>query len=147
MSDRDDCRRLLDTVPDGALGMLKSALENLQGWSPHPHPASPEVRRHIKAMEELRDKFLGDNWSGSWGVEDGRVTGLADDVTEQSPLTPLTGGCTYKTFRVFRGFPLEITQSFQLENDGETLVYDFGVRGLDHQESHRMEFHQSRTQR
>jgi hypothetical protein len=142
MSDRDDCRRLLDTVPDGALATVKSALENLQVWPPYTRPTPPEVMDHIRAMEELRDKFLGDRWSGSWGLDDGRVTGVAEDVTAQHPGT---GECTYKTFRVFRGFPLEITQSFRLENDGKTLVYDFGVRGLGHQESHRMEFHQSHS--
>jgi hypothetical protein len=144
MSDRDDCRRLLDTVPDGALAMVKTALQNVQTWSPDTRRTPPEVRQHVKEMEELRNQFLGDKWSGSWGLDDGKVTGVAEDVTEQNPGT---GECTYKTFRVFRGFPLQITQSFRLENDGKTLVYEFGVRGLGHQESHRIEFHQSHSER
>ncbi len=145
MSDRDDCRRLLDTVPDGALATVKGALENLQVWAPpYTRPTPPEVMDHIRAMEALRDKFLGDKWSGSWGLDDGRVTGMAEAVTAHNPGT---GECTYKTFHVFRGFPLEITQSFRLENDAKTLVYDFGVKGLGHQESHRMEFHQSHSRR
>lgn len=146
MSDRDDCRRLLETVPDGALAMVKTALQNVQTWSPQPRRTPPQVMRHIRKMEELRNKFLGDKWSGSWEIDDGdaKVTGVAEEVTEQDPGT---GECTYKTFRVFRGFPLEITQSFRLENDGKTLVYDFRARGLGHQESHRIEFHQSHSER
>jgi hypothetical protein len=141
MSDRDDCRRLLDTVPDGALAIVKTALENLQGWRPpRTRSTPPEVMHHVREMEELRDKFLGGNWSGSWELDDGRVAGVAEDVTAQNPAN---GECTHKTFRVFRGFPLEITQSFLLQNAGRTLVYGFRVRGLRHQESHRMEFYQS----
>jgi hypothetical protein len=43
MSDRDDCRRLLDTVLDVALAILKRALENLQAWRPPTtRPTPPE---------------------------------------------------------------------------------------------------------
>jgi hypothetical protein len=94
---------------------------------------------HVREMEELRDKFVGGNRSGSWGLDDGSVMGVAEELTAQNPAN---GECTYKTFRVFGGGPLEITQSFRLRDDGRMLVYDFRVRGLHHQESHRMEFYQ-----
>jgi hypothetical protein len=130
MLSRESLRKLIDTLPEGALESAERVLRNFQIWPPKPPIEVEEVRERVhelfrKNIEEQIARtgrgVMGSHFMGSHFKPDG--DGGASMRTSE--------GETSVTFeiRIFRGHRLEIEERLRMAEDSKSLLYTQTVTG------------------
>jgi hypothetical protein len=137
MADREHLHALVDSLPVGALESAHTYLNAIQIWPPKKPEYPPEVEQHRKELEAKRDKFLKGRASGTWAIDRKNKSHASFSTSEPNWET---GEYIIRTFRVHHDFPMEITERIRMNDDDQTLEYDFHISGLGNEHGFVLEF-------
>jgi hypothetical protein len=137
MPDRDSLHKLVDSLPEAAVGVAEKLLKTSQTWHHVPPVDVPAMRRRVREMltrgpgnvEGKRLNELLDTRGSSGGF--GRPASSFRSGMDREASWFVVEGETLVTFRICRrhGHELEIEERFRVCEKGGTLHYSQHVKG------------------
>ncbi len=136
MPDRDSLHKLVDSLPEAAVGVAENLLKTSQAWHHVPPVDVPAMRRRVREMftrgpgeaeGKPQNELLGTR--GSSGV--GRPMSSSRSEEDREASWFVVEGETLVTFRICRrhGYELEIEERLRVSEKDGTLQYSQQVKG------------------
>jgi hypothetical protein len=137
MLSRESLRKLVDTLPEGALESAERSLRNYQIWPPKPPIEVEKMRERVHKL--FRENIEGQIARTGQGIMGSHVMGgnFKPDG-DGGPSMSTSEGQTSVTFeiRIFRGHRLEIEERLRMSEDNKSLLYTQTVTGPDGKVGH-----------
>ncbi len=137
MPSRESLRKLVDTLPEGALQSAEQILRNHQIWPPKPPIEVEKMRERVHKL--FRENIEGQIARTGQGIIGSHVMGgnFKPDGDGGASMSA-SEGQTSVTFevRIFRGHRLEIEERLRMSEDNKSLLYTQTVTGPDGKVGH-----------
>jgi hypothetical protein len=126
--DREQLRKLVESLPEGAIEAAGGALTHLQVWPLQPPPGHTEMmRQRLEQMREWRRSGIGAGWRGVGG---GGGSSHPGGFERYSSSRVEDGACVVEQRFIHNGREVAVIERVALE-DGGHLVYADEVTGPD----------------
>ena len=137
MPDRDSLHKLVDSLPEAAVGVAETLLKTSQTWHPEPPVDVPAMRRRVREMftrgpgevegKPQNELLSAQGRSGGFG----RPASSFRSGMDREASWFVVEGETLVTFRICRrhGHELEIEERFRVSEKDGTLQYSQQVKG------------------
>src|ERR1700688_1775415 len=137
MLTRESLRKMVDTLPEGALESAERVLRNYQIWPPKPPIEVAKMRERVREL--FRKNIEGQIARTGQGIIGSHVVGRKFQPDGDGGASMSTSeGQTSVTFeiRIFRGHRLEIEERLRMSEDNKSLLYTQTVTGPDGKVGH-----------